>query len=145
LSTVIIIGNATADAELTFTPSGAARLTFTVAENIRQNKNGKWTDVRTDFHRVTVWREKAEILVDHVRKGTPVVVIGETESRTVDKDGDKRTFWGVVVREVGIIPRAVSHDHGPRDATNSQTNSDPWGSPAAQNLNGGGWDEPASF
>lgn len=123
MSTLIIRGNLTADAELVFGQSGAARLTFTVAENIRQNKNGEWVDVRTDFHRVTVWRKAAETLAEHLRKGTSVLVLGDLESRTVEKDDRKMTYWGITAREVGIIPRAESQ---PRPQQSQQHADDPW-------------------
>lgn len=123
MSSIIAIGNLTGDPELVFGQSGTPRLTFSIAENIRANKDGQWVDVRTDFHRVTVWRKKAETLAEALRKGMPVIVVGDLESRTVEKDGSKTTYWGITAREVGIIPRD-QQGQGSRPAQSQA--ADPW-------------------
>lgn len=114
MSTITITGRATADPELTFGQDGTPRATLTVAENHRRfdKERNEWVDARTDFHRVTVWRALAEAVAEQVRKGMSVVIVGELESRTIERDGQKQTYWGVTARTVALEVRPERKDTG---------------------------------
>src|SRR3982751_6609251 len=91
---ITIIGKLTNDAELRFTPSGAAVAHFTVASaprnSARQSK--EWKHGATLFMRGSVWREAAENVAESLTRGTRVIVSGRLRSRTYDtKEGEKRT------------------------------------------------------
>jgi single-strand DNA-binding protein len=100
---VTFVGNLTADPELRFTPSGAAVANFTVAQTPRKfdKQTNEWTDLETLFVRCSVWRRVAENVAESLQRGMRVVVTGELEARSYEKDGQKHTVWECRVEEIG--------------------------------------------
>lgn len=99
---VELIGNATRDPELRFTPTGSAVATFGLAVNRRwRNKNtGEW-DEQVSFFDIVCWRELAENVTESIVKGTRVIVTGRLEQRTWETDdGSKRSKVEVVADDV---------------------------------------------
>lgn len=59
---------------------------------------GRDTGDETDWFDCTVFGKRAEVVEKYLRKGSELLVIGHMESRKyADKDGNKRTAWGVNV------------------------------------------------
>jgi single-strand DNA-binding protein len=107
-SPITVIGNVTADPELTFTTSGQARLGFSVAVNYvwYDTKNEKQEKV--SFVNVVAWRYTAENGAKTLEKGIGVVVIGRLEQRTYeDKDGNNRSAVEVVAEQIAINTSAI--------------------------------------
>lgn len=102
---VTIVGNMTDDPELRFTPSGVAVAKFSVAVNRRtfDRDSNAWKDSGSDFHRVTVWRQLAEHVVESLAKGMRVVVVGDLRQSTwTDKETNQpRSGWDVQAEAVG--------------------------------------------
>ncbi len=96
-----IVGNATSDVELRFTPSGAGVAAFTVAVTPRTKKGDEWVDGDTTFFRCTAWREMAEQCAETITKGMRLIVHGRFKTRQYDKDGQTRTSVEIEVDEVG--------------------------------------------
>jgi single-strand DNA-binding protein len=90
LNQVMVIGNLTRDAELRYTPSGAAVTRFSLAVNERFRDRAGNDQERTHYIDVNVWRELAEATAT-IAKGDPVFVIGRlVNDNWTDKDGNKR-------------------------------------------------------
>ena len=111
-TTLTIVGNTTAAAELRFTPSGAAVANFTVASTPRsfdKNRN-EWVDGETLYLRCSAWREMAENIAETLAdKGMRVIVTGRLKSRSYeDKSGEKRTVIELEVDEIGPSLRYAS-------------------------------------
>lgn len=84
---VMIIGNVGRDAELSYTPQGVAVAKFTVAVNKVTGK-GETRKEKTTWFRVTVWRDRAEVASQYIKKGDKIMVIGEVEVNAyIAKDG----------------------------------------------------------
>lgn len=82
-----VCGNVAADPELRFTVSGLAVAGFTVCTSPRKkNAAGEWVDAESAFYRVTVWREVAEHVVDTIRKGQRVLVVGTLKPRQWERE-----------------------------------------------------------
>lgn len=101
-----VIGNLTGDPELRFTPQGSAVAKFTVAVNPRRFDKAKneWVDGEPSFYRCTAWRQLAENVVESLKKGDRVIVIGDlAERRWQDpKEPDKtRSAWELTADAVG--------------------------------------------
>lgn len=110
--TIYVVGNATADPELRFTPNGNAVVSFTVAQTSRRfdrNAN-KWVDTNTLFLRVNAWRDQAEHVSKSVKKGTRVVVIGDLLQRSFEVEGVKRTVIEMRARDVAVSLRYAEAD-----------------------------------
>lgn len=100
---VILLGHLGKDAETKFTPSGAARTTFTLATNRRfkDPSTGEWKD-ETDWHNILMWR--SENVANFLTKGKQVYVEGRLQTRSYDdKDGNKRYMTEVVAEDVILL------------------------------------------
>lgn len=76
-----VIGNIGNDPELKYSASGSAILRFNVASNYRTKvESGEWQD-RTEWIRVALFGQRAERLMEHLRKGMRVYVDGRLEAR----------------------------------------------------------------
>lgn len=99
---VTVIGNATRDPELRFTPSGMAVATFGVAVNRRwQNRQTNEWEEAVSFFDVTAWQQLAENVSESVQKGTRVVVSGRLDQRSWEtQDGERRSKVEIVADEI---------------------------------------------
>lgn len=108
-SPTTLIGNLTADPNLTFTGAGAARLTFSIAVNhVWRDADGE-QQKKTSYFDCVAWRETAERAADVLEKGLGVIVVGRLEQRSwEDKEtGDKRSKIEVVVDDIGANVRSI--------------------------------------
>lgn len=101
MNKAILVGNLGQDAELKVMSGGDAVLNFSVATS------EKWTDKqsgekkeKTEWHRCALWGKRAEALAPHLTKGTKVVVEGKIETRSYEKDGEKRYATSIKVNEL---------------------------------------------
>lgn len=103
LPQVHLTGRLTADPQITFTSSGAARTTFSVAcSERRRNDAGEWVDADITFVDCVAWRRLAENIVESLTKGTEVTLSGEWKTRRYEaKDGSTRTAHELEVRTIG--------------------------------------------
>ena len=88
---VILVGNLGRDAELRYTPGGAAVATLNMATTeIWNDKQGQRQE-KTEGHRVVLWGKSAESLTEYLTKGKQIYVEGRLQTRQWDdKDGNKR-------------------------------------------------------
>lgn len=130
---ITVIGNLTADADLNFTPSGAAVANFTVASTPRQfdKASGEWKDGEALFMRCSIWRQAAENVAESLTKGARVIVTGRLKQRSYEKDGEKRTVIELDVDEVGPSLKYATAKVAKVTRTGSDTSgggSDAWSS-----------------
>src|ERR1700751_213613 len=88
---VILVGNLGRDAELRYTPGGAAVATLNLAttETWKDKEGQKKED--TQWHRVILWGKTAETLQDYLTKGKQIYVEGKLQMRKwKDKDGNDK-------------------------------------------------------
>jgi len=97
---VIVVGRLGADPELKTTPSGKAVCNFSVATD---EYAGKGQEKRTEWHRITVWAEQAEACSKYLRKGSEVYVQGRLQTRSWEKDGQKRYATDIVAERVQFL------------------------------------------
>lgn len=100
MNKIIIIGRLTSDPNLKATSSGIAVCSFTVAVNRPKNSKG---ESPADFIPVVVWREQGEACAKYLTKGSRVAVCGAMQSRTYEKDGNKRTIFEVQAERVEFL------------------------------------------
>jgi single-strand DNA-binding protein len=89
---VILVGNLGRDAELRYTPGGAALATINMATTEVWNDKAGQRQEKTEWHRVVLWGKSAETLTEYLTKGKQIYVEGRLQTRQWDdKDGNKRT------------------------------------------------------
>ena len=88
---VILVGNLGRDAELRYTPGGAAVSTINMATTEVWNDKSGQRQEKTEWHRVVLWGKQAESLSEYLTKGKQIYVEGWLQTRQWDdKDGNKR-------------------------------------------------------
>ncbi len=98
---VILIGNATRDAELHHTQTGKAVSSLRLATN-RTIKG----EEETQFHTIVCWDRLAETTAEYVKKGDPLYVEGRLQYRSYqDEEGKERGVCEVVADDVQFLSR----------------------------------------
>jgi single-strand DNA-binding protein len=88
---VTLIGNLGRDAEMRYTPSGAAVATLNLATTETWKDKAGAKQERTEWHRVVVWGKTAEATAEYLTKGKQVYVEGRLQTRKWDdKEGVTR-------------------------------------------------------
>ena len=96
----ILMGRLTRDPEQTTTPSGVVITRFTLAVDRRFQKQGE--DKQTDFLNITTFNKTAEFVKKYFTKGQMMLVSGSIQSRSFEKDGEKRWVTEIVAEEVNF-------------------------------------------
>ena len=85
---VILVGNLGRDAELRYTPGGAAVATLNLATTEVWNDKQGQKQEKTEWHRIVLWGKQAESLQEYLTKGKQIYVEGKIQTREwTDKEG----------------------------------------------------------
>lgn len=133
LNQVTLVGNLTRDAELRYTPSGAAVARFGMAVNDRFRDKSGQDQERTHFVDINVWRELAEGCAE-LGKGDPVLVVGRLVNDSwTDQNGNRRFTTRIEGSRVEFLTRGPgSGGTGTRGGPASQSREDARGAQAGQ-------------
>jgi single-strand DNA-binding protein len=132
---VILVGNLGRDAELRYTPGGAAVSTLNLAttEVFKDREGQKKED--TQWHRVILWGKTAETLQDYLVKGKQIYVEGKLQTRKwKDKDGNDKYTTEVRGDRVVLLSgggggsRGEGGGGGRTSSDESASHADPGGS-----------------
>ncbi|MHB1702785.1 MAG: single-stranded DNA-binding protein [bacterium] len=106
-----LAGNVTKDAELKYTQSGSAILTFTIGVNKSyKNANGEKIE-KSIFPNCVMFGKGAEALEQYITKGKGLFVEGELSLENYeDKDGVKKYATKILVREVKFTGGPVTEN-----------------------------------
>lgn len=95
LNHIALMGRLVREPEIRTTQAGASVVSFTLAVDRDYDRE------KTDFINCTAWRQTAEFIGKHFRKGQMMVAEGSLQSRDyTDKNDNKRTAWEVQVSGV---------------------------------------------
>lgn len=90
-----LLGRLTRDPELKSTPQGTPVTSFTLAVDRRFNRE------KADYINVVAWRQTAEFIAKHFRKGQRIAVVGSIQTRSwEDNEGNKRFATEVLADSV---------------------------------------------
>ena len=114
---VILVGNLGRDAELRYTPGGAAVSKFSLATTEVWNDKAGQRQERTEWHNIDLWGKQAESLNEYLRKGKQVYIEGRLQTdEYTDKEGMKRKSTKVRCDKVVLLGggggRSASMDRG---------------------------------
>ena len=125
INSVVLAGNVVADPESRNTNSGKAIASFRLAVNNPINdKEVLYIDVDT-------WEKQAEFIVNYVKKGSSVSVIGRLKQDSWEKEGKKFSKILVVAERVNFIggkkkdAEAVANDEAPAPAPVAKPSAKP--------------------
>jgi len=122
INKITITGNLTKNAEQRYTGTGTAVLSFDVANN-----TGYGDNKRTNYFRCAIFGKRAEgRLIEFLKTGTPVVVVGELSQECRDHKGktycDLKVFVNDLKLAGGNVENNQSNRHNQGDMSNSQPN-----------------------
>jgi len=101
---VILVGNLGRDAELRYTPGGAAVATLNLATTEVWNDKQGQRQEKTEWHRIVLWGKQAETLQEYLVKGKQIYVEGRLQTRQWDdKDGNKRYTTEVKADRITLL------------------------------------------
>lgn len=120
INKVTLIGNLTRNPELKALPSGMSVANFSIATNRSwKDKEGtKQEDVQ--YHNCVVFGKQAETINQYVKKGDQLFVEGRLQTRTWEKDGDKRYATEVMVENFQFGQKAKQSE-APKVETSKTT------------------------
>ena len=112
MNKVILIGHLGADAELKYTQGGQA------VSSIRICTTEKWTgkdgqkQERSEWHRCNYWGKAAEAVNKYLTKGKQVSIEGSIQTRSWEKDGEKRFSTEIKVDRLELLGGGPRNDGG---------------------------------
>ncbi len=104
INKVILIGNVGKDPEIRYVSEGVATTTISLAvsEPYRDKQGNRQT--RTEWIRVALWRNLAEVAEKYVKKGTQLYIEGRLSTRNyTDKEGKEHTITEVVANDLKLL------------------------------------------
>ena len=107
----ILVGNLGRDAELRYTPGGAAVATLSLATTEIWNDKSGQRQEKTEWHRIVVWGKQAETLQEYLLKGRQIFVEGRLQTRKWD-DRDGNTKYTTEVRADRVVLLGRRDDGG---------------------------------
>ena len=109
---VILIANATRDADLRHTQNGKAVSSICLATN-RSVKG----EEESQFHSIVCWDRLAETTAEYVKKGDSLYVEGRLQYRGFqDEEGQERGVCEIVADDAQIPSRHANGQRGEREA-----------------------------
>ena len=137
---VILIGNMTADPELKQTTAGISVCSFSIAVN-RRFARAEQGQQNVDFINIVTWRQSAEFVSRYFKKGNPILVCGQLQTRTwTDNQGQKRYATEVVADEVSFVASAGQNGAQPT-APGAAYTPEAYGAPSFNSAAGAGFEE----
>lgn len=120
LNKVFLYGNLTRDPELRALPSGQQVASFSIATNrTYKNKEGQKQEA-VEFHNIVAFGRLADLIGQYLRKGRPVFVEGRLQTRSWEKDGEKKYRTEIVVDNFQFGPSAGGMSSGSQDPEASE-------------------------
>ena len=116
---VILIGNMTADPELKQTAGGVSVCSFSIAVNRRFAKADQGQQ-NVDFINIVTWRQQAEFVSRYFKKGNPILVCGQLQTRSwTNSKSEKAIQTEVIADEVSFVVPA-NHNEQKQTPPNPQ-------------------------
>lgn len=101
LNNVTLMGRICGEVELRTTTAGKSVATFRIAVDRPYTKQGE--EKKADFITIVAWGNTADFVAKYFSKGSMIAIRGEIQTRNYeDKNGNKRTAFEVVAREVSF-------------------------------------------
>ena len=114
LNKVMLIGNVGKDPEILHLENDVAVVTLPIATTERFKDRSGTVKEQTEWHNVVFWRNLAEIVEKHVRKGSQVFIEGRLRTRNwEDQSGQKRYVTEIVADTMRLLGKRPDSDNKP--------------------------------
>ena len=102
LNCVILVGNLTRDAEMSYMPSGNAVVNFSLAINRSKKEGDQWVS-EANYFDVAYFGKPAEAVKPYLTKGKKIAVQGSLKQDRWEKDGQKFSKVRIVADSVQLL------------------------------------------
>lgn len=119
MNRAILIGRATKDFELRYTPAGVAVANGTIAVD---RPTGQGWEKETDFINLVVWKQLAETCANYIKKGNRFALEGRIQVRNYDNNEGKKVY----VTEVHVDRVEFLESKDSAKETNGYSKNDPF-------------------
>jgi single-strand DNA-binding protein len=109
LNKVQLIGFLGAAPEVRYTQEQEAVTRVRIATSETWKKNGEKHE-KTEWHNVVFFGKLAEIVGEHLKKGSLVYVEGRLQTRSWEKDGETRYTTEIVAESMKMLPGGKKDD-----------------------------------
>lgn len=109
MNQISLLGRVGKDPELKTFDGGGSQLEFTLAtsETWKDRETGERRE-RADWHNIVIRGDRGKALQQYIHKGDRLGVTGKLSVRQYEKNGEKRSFYSIVVNDVDLAPRGES-------------------------------------
>lgn len=115
---VMLIGRLGRDPETKWFEGGRAMSALSIATSERQKDRDGNLRERTEWHRVVLWQQLAEIAEKHLKKGDRIYVEGKLRSRTwQDGAGVEHKAVEIVGERIEMLGSPLPKDDGAQDSS----------------------------
>jgi len=94
-----LLGRVGSDPEVRSTGTGKKVAQFSLATSW-----GTGDKEKTEWHKIVAWEKTAEVIESYVRKGDPLLVEGEINYRSYEKDGETKYITEIRAFSVILLP-----------------------------------------
>lgn len=111
---VILVGNLGADPEVRYLPSGdaVANIRLATTDRYKDKQLGEYKEM-TEWHRVSFFGRLAEIVSEHLKKGSSVYIDGRIRTRKYQaQDGTDRYSTEIVADQMQMLGGRRNDDEG---------------------------------
>ena len=103
LNKVQLIGRLGKDPEIRYTQGSEAVVTVSLATSESwKDKNGEKQE-KTEWHNLVFYRRLAEVVGEHLKKGSLIYIEGKITTEKYQKDGEDRYATKIVVSEMKML------------------------------------------
>jgi len=108
---VILVGKLGQDPETKCMANGDCICSFSLAtsETWKDKQTGEKKE-RTEWHRISAWRQLGEFCGKYLTKGKQVYLEGKLQTRSWDKDGQKHYTTEILASEVKFVGGATQQE-----------------------------------
>jgi single-strand DNA-binding protein len=101
---VILLGRIGQNPEVKHLESGATVANFSIAtsEKYTDKSSGEVVETTT-WHNLVAWKGLAEVVEKYVKKGDMIYVEGKLQTRTWEKDGEKKYATDILVSNLQML------------------------------------------
>ena len=110
INQVSVSGRLCQEPESRMTENGKLRVNFNLACNLSyRDRQGEWQQ-DTTFVPVSVWDKLAEVVAEHLHKGSGVFLTGRLKSRTYETSNGNRTVVEILARNIQFLDKKEAGD-----------------------------------
>lgn len=107
-NSVQLIGRLGNEPEVRTFESGKKMATFTLATSeVYYNNQGEKVE-ETQWHNIVVWGKKVDVVESYVKKGQEIAIQGKIQTRSYEKEGEKRYITEINLNELLMLGKKAS-------------------------------------